>query len=55
MLQRPDRDEWGSPLDAMQTALALEKTVNQALLDLHNVAMERNDPCVSKPTTNTMQ
>lgn len=45
-IKRPDRDEWGSPLDAMQTALALEKTVNQALLDLHNVAMERNDPCL---------
>ncbi|XP_069805143.1 ferritin, middle subunit-like [Dendropsophus ebraccatus] len=43
-IKKPDRDEWGSPLEAMQAALSLEKTVNQALLELHNVAMERKDP-----------
>merc|ERR1712043_21074 len=30
-IKKPDRDEWGCGLDAMQTALALEKSVNQAL------------------------
>ncbi|XP_073513842.1 ferritin, middle subunit-like [Phyllobates terribilis] len=43
-IKRPERDEWGSSLDAMQTALALEKSVNQAVLELHNVATDRKDP-----------
>merc|ERR1712043_79784 len=34
-IQKPERDEWGTGLDAMQAALALEKNVNQSLLDLH--------------------
>merc|ERR1712043_147956 len=32
-IKKPDRDEWGCALDAMQVALQLEKSVNQALLD----------------------
>ncbi|XP_075045976.1 ferritin heavy chain B-like [Mixophyes fleayi] len=43
-IKKPERDEWGSTVDAMQTALNLEKTVNQATLDLHNVATDRKDP-----------
>ena len=46
-VQRPDKDEWGTGLDALQTALALEKTVNQALLDLHGVAGKHNDANLS--------
>uniref|UniRef100_A0A3B1JKI6 Ferritin n=1 Tax=Astyanax mexicanus TaxID=7994 RepID=A0A3B1JKI6_ASTMX len=42
--QKPERDEWGTGLEAMQCALQLEKKVNQALLDLHNIASERGDP-----------
>jgi len=42
-IQKPERDEWGSGLDAMQAALALEKTVNQALLDLHAIAEGHGD------------
>jgi len=42
-VKRPDRDEWGSGLDAMQVALGLEKSVNQALLDLHEVAASHKD------------
>nr|XP_033817850.1 ferritin heavy chain A [Geotrypetes seraphini] len=42
-IKKPDRDEWGNTLEAMQAALQLEKTVNQALLDLHKVASEKND------------
>ena len=45
--QKPDRDEWGSCVDAMQAALALEKSVNQALLDLHKVAASHGDEQVS--------
>jgi len=42
-IQKPERDEWGSGLEAMQAALALEKNVNQALLDLHKVAETHGD------------
>jgi len=42
-IQKPDRDEWGSGLEAMEAALALEKTVNQSLLDLHKVADSHGD------------
>ncbi|XP_063798530.1 ferritin heavy chain B-like [Pseudophryne corroboree] len=43
-IKKPERDEWGSTLEAMQTAMNLEKTVNQAMLDLHNLATDRKDP-----------
>jgi len=42
-VKKPDRDEWGSGLEAMQSALQLEKNVNQALLELHAVAVKHND------------
>jgi len=42
-LQRPEQDSWGSGLEAMQAALALEKNVNQSLLDLHTTANNHND------------
>merc|ERR1712168_971566 len=34
-IAKPSTMEWGTPLDAMEAALELEKTVNQSLLDLH--------------------
>jgi ferritin heavy chain len=40
---KPEKDEWGSGLEAMQAALSLEKNVNQSLLDLHGVADTNND------------
>ncbi|KAL3883537.1 hypothetical protein ACJMK2_029793 [Sinanodonta woodiana] len=43
-IKKPDRDEWGTGLDAMEVALDLEKSVNQALLDLHKVADSHGDP-----------
>ncbi|XP_067407609.1 ferritin heavy chain A-like [Emydura macquarii macquarii] len=43
-IKKPERDEWGNSLEALQYALQLEKTLNQALLDLHKLAMEKNDP-----------
>ena len=43
-LKKPEKDDWGSGLDAMQAALALEKTVNQSLMDLHKIAENRDDP-----------
>jgi len=47
ILQKPDKDSWGSGLEAMQAALALEKDVNQCILDLHALASSHNDPHVS--------
>ncbi|MEE6482785.1 hypothetical protein FKM82_013339 [Ascaphus truei] len=43
-VEKPERDDWSSGLEALQTALKLEKTVNQALLELHSVAGDKNDP-----------
>jgi len=42
-IQKPERDEWESGLTAMQAALALEKNVNQSLLDLHKLADSHGD------------
>jgi len=46
-IQKPERDDWGSGLEAMQAALALEKNVNQTLLDLSGLASNHNDPQMS--------
>jgi len=43
-IKKPDRDEWGTGLEAMQIALQLEKSVNQSLLDLHKVSTSHDDP-----------
>ncbi|KAI4899598.1 hypothetical protein NFI96_016503, partial [Prochilodus magdalenae] len=43
-IKKPERNEWGTGLEAMQFALQLEKKVNQALLDLHKIATDREDP-----------
>merc|ERR1712121_67977 len=42
-IKKPEKDEWGCGLDAIQAALDLEKHVNQALLDLHKVAEKHGD------------
>jgi len=42
-VEKPERDEWGSALEAMQASLELEKNVNQMLLDLHKVATVHAD------------
>lgn len=42
-VNKPTNDEWGSPLEALQAALSLEKTVNETLLELHKVASDRGD------------
>ncbi|EHA98334.1 Ferritin light chain 1 [Heterocephalus glaber] len=43
-VQKPSEDEWGKTLDAMEAALALEKNLNHALLDLHALALPRQTP-----------
>jgi len=42
-VEKPTKDEWGTALEAMQMALALERQVNQVLLDLHKLATEHAD------------
>ena len=41
---KPNNDEWGSALEAFESALELEKTVNQSLLNLHAAGTKNNDP-----------
>jgi len=43
-IAKPTHTEWGTPLEAVEAALELEKTVNQSLLDLHGVSGKRTDP-----------
>jgi len=42
-IKKPDRDEWGTGLEAMQVAMQLEKSVNQSLIDLHKVCSSHED------------
>ena len=42
-IEKPAVEDWVSGIHAMRAALELEKTVNQALLDLHAVATAHND------------
>ncbi|CAG5131492.1 unnamed protein product [Candidula unifasciata] len=42
-VKKPECDEWGSGLEAMQVALQLEKSVNQSLLDLHKLCTSHED------------
>jgi len=46
-IDKPQSDEWGTGLDAIQGALALEKNVNQFLLDMHKLASSQNDAHLS--------
>nr|XP_032629414.1 ferritin heavy chain A-like [Chelonoidis abingdonii] len=43
-IKKPERDEWGNSQEALECALQLEKTLNEALLDMHKLATEQNDP-----------
>jgi len=42
-IPRPKKDTWGSPLEAMEAALSLEKEVNEALLALHRIGDSHGD------------
>ncbi|XP_006010823.1 ferritin heavy chain-like [Latimeria chalumnae] len=43
-IKKPAQDDWENAIKAMEFSLQLEKTLNQALLDLHKVAKEKTDP-----------
>ncbi|XP_050997826.1 ferritin light chain 1-like [Acomys russatus] len=40
---KPSQDEWGKSQEAMEAALAMEKSLNQALLDLHSLGSACKD------------
>ena len=42
-IAKPTTMEWGTPLEAMEAALELEKTVNQSILDMHKAAAADGD------------
>ncbi|KHN71970.1 Soma ferritin [Toxocara canis] len=42
-IQKPEKDEWGTALEAFEAALSLEKLNNSSLLELHNLASSHND------------
>jgi ferritin heavy chain len=46
-VKKPEKDEWGSALEAFESALKLERFNNESLLSLHSVASEANDATVS--------
>ncbi|XP_068184778.1 ferritin, heavy subunit [Antennarius striatus] len=43
-IMKPEKDEWGSGVEALEFALLLEKNVNESLLNLHKLATDHNDP-----------
>ncbi len=43
-VSKPEKDEWGTAIDALQIALNLEKEVNQSLLNLHGLGSTNTDP-----------
>ena len=43
-IKKPPQQSWGSPLEAHEMGLQLEKDVYQALLELHASASKHNDP-----------
>ncbi|XP_059948022.1 ferritin light chain-like [Mesoplodon densirostris] len=42
--QKPPQDEWGKTQDAREAAILMEKSLNQVLLDLHDLHSARADP-----------
>ncbi|XP_020828907.1 ferritin heavy chain A-like [Phascolarctos cinereus] len=43
-IKKPERDDWRNSLEVLEIVLQMEKKINQALLNLHNLAMEKSDP-----------
>ncbi|XP_035693739.1 soma ferritin-like [Branchiostoma floridae] len=40
---KPPQDSWGSPQDALETALSLEKELNQSMLAVYELAHKHDD------------
>lgn len=46
-VKKPEKDEWGSALEAFESALKLERFNNDSLLKLHEISNSATDPAVS--------
>ena len=42
-VKKPEKDEWGTPLQALEYVLSLEKSITSALYALHSLASTHND------------
>lgn len=51
------QDEWGKTLDAMEATMVLEKSLNQALLDMHGLGStpQPSSFAISWKTTSQMR
>jgi len=43
-IKKPEKNEWGTPLDALQYLIDLKKVINQQVLKVHTNACEQVDP-----------
>jgi ferritin len=42
-IKKPEKDEWGTPLESLQYLVDLKKVINQQVLKVHSSACESND------------
>ena len=42
-IQSPKKLDWSSALEAFESTLEFEKTVNKELLTIHSIALKNND------------
>jgi len=42
-IKKPEKSEWGTPIQALEYLLDLKKVINQQVLKVHSVACEQND------------
>ncbi|XP_078093503.1 ferritin, lower subunit-like [Mustelus asterias] len=43
-IEKPGKQDWRNGLEATQYALELQKTINKSLLDMHQLASNKQDP-----------
>jgi len=46
-IAKPSSDDWGTPFEAVEASLELEKTVNGSFLEMHKVADTHCDPALT--------
>jgi ferritin len=42
-IKKPEKDEWGTPLESLEYLVELKKVINQQVLKVHSSACENND------------
>ena len=48
-IAKPNNDEWGCALEAVEASLELERTVNESLLNMHKMADSDLGPSALQP------